>query len=82
MVNAVIFWFISALLFFLEIKKVNKTKGIKDKVWFILMMLLAVILVSLHLLGIKLPYLVDIIDFVTKPVSEPLGKWLQSFQQS
>ncbi|SFL92194.1 hypothetical protein SAMN04487943_105103 [Gracilibacillus orientalis] len=81
MPNIIIFWVISALLSYMEIKRLNKRKGMKDKIIFIIMMCLFITLISLHYLDIKLPYIIDMIEFVTKPISEPLGKWLKNFQQ-
>jgi hypothetical protein len=76
-----IFWIISVALSYMELKRINKKKRIKDKIMFIIFMCLAVSLVSLHFSEMKLPYMMDIVDLVTKPATEPLSKWLEGFQQ-
>lgn len=82
MIKASLFAAIGAFLFYMEIKGlIKKTKKKKDILVFVFLMSLSIILISLHFLDMKFPYVVDVADFITKPITEPLKNWLAKFQQ-
>ncbi|SER33937.1 hypothetical protein SAMN04487944_10386 [Gracilibacillus ureilyticus] len=82
MLNVLLFWSISAFFFYIEIKRLSKLKLRKDLIFFLTTMTLAVILISLGLFGIKFPYIVSMVEAVTKPVSDPIGQWLKSYREN
>lgn len=82
MIKASLFAVIGAFLFYMEIKGLlKKTKKKKEILVFVFLMSLSIILLSLHFLDVKLPYVVEVADFITKPITEPLKNWLATFQQ-
>ncbi|MDX8046450.1 hypothetical protein SH601_10695 [Gracilibacillus sp. S3-1-1] len=60
---------------------IGKAKATKDKLIFTMFMLIAVTLLSLQSLDFPFPYLADLLELATKPVSNPLEQWLQGFQE-
>lgn len=59
----------------------KEDKEEKEILVFVFLMSLSIILLSLHFLDLKLPYVVEVADFITKPITEPLKNWLATFQQ-
>ncbi|KAB8137723.1 hypothetical protein F9U64_07920 [Gracilibacillus oryzae] len=82
MLNAILFWSISSIFFYKEGKRLWKLKAKKDMIIFTIFMCFAVTIITLHLFGVQFPYLIHVLDFITKPISEPLRQWLNSFHHT
>lgn len=77
MLNASSFYIIYICLYYMLVKTITKNK--RDRIICHIMMICNLALFTLYFFGVPFPYLVDVLSFVTKPLSEPLKHWLNSF---
>ncbi|UOQ50422.1 hypothetical protein MUN88_10380 [Gracilibacillus caseinilyticus] len=72
---------LSIFLLYFEWKYLSKPKEQQDRIFLIIFMSVAVVLLSLHFFDVQLPYFTDIISMIFDPISAPLSKWLESLQK-